>query len=349
MAKKAPISIVEAEPTIEELMETPVLEETIVDAYSNRFSGYDFNQRQEILASEYPWMVSGVEQQQAFEMIVTEFYNRLIGGRSELDSQGNLNKVQVKTLDTNKQTACMAKFSRKHAMTRDGFDTHSILISEYNLDRPWQEIVETVIHELVHLVNNDNLEPLKLKDGNPKLDRNGDQLYNYDCAKSGKHNELFKATAEKIGLKVLVGDEKYTNPETGHVHEAVNGLGGTCIEVGTPLDSIIKQYGFTDATFPVSAVRPPKKEKATRNASIKWACMCWNYDDNGKPKFEGTLASVKACVCGDVDTKGNPRSCIGANDDRNMICGKCQTKYAMLWELEENDFDEVRKYLDTAV
>ena len=73
MAKKqAPISVVEAEPTIEELMDTPVVDD------NTRFTGYDFNQRQAILASEYPWLVSGVEQQQAFEMIVTELYNLFI-------------------------------------------------------------------------------------------------------------------------------------------------------------------------------------------------------------------------------------------------------------------------------
>ena len=357
MAKKqAPISIVEAEPTIEELMDTPVIPaEHDDDQYrigenenydNTRFSGYDFNQRQAILESEYPWLVSGVEQQQAFEMIVTEFYNRIFGGRSELDNQGNLNKVQVKTIDTNKETACMGKYMRKHGLTRDGFDTHTLLISEYNLDQNWEEIVHIVIHGLVHLVNQDNLVPLTLKDGSPKLDRNGEQLYNYDCASSGKHNEIFKATAEKIGLKVLVGDETYTNPTTGRVYEAVNGLGGTCIVEGSALDSMINQYGFTDETFPASAVRPPKKDKGTRNQPVKWACLgCWEYDENDKPIYDGALISLKACVCHEVDSKGNKRECRGANDDQTIYCKDCSTLYTKMSECQEDEFALIRQEL----
>ncbi len=110
------------------------------------------------------------------------------------------------------------------------------ICAEY-LKRPVAEIMETMVHEMVHIWNAQN----SIK----------------DCSKSGRHNMKFKTKCESVGLNCEKGNKGYnfTSLESGgKAEQAINAMD-------------LDENSFTYARSMFSKPTAPTKMK-------KWSCGC---------------------------------------------------------------------------
>lgn len=114
---------------------------------------------------------------------------------------------------------------------------YEINICAETLNRPWYDVVETLLHEMVHLYN--------LQEGIKDVSRGGTY-----------HNKHFKETAEKVGLFVEK-TEKY-------------GFSKTALTMETK-ELIESQLNLEDFGIARPKTAKPEKKK-TKNSSRKYVC-----------------------------------------------------------------------------
>lgn len=131
-----------------------------------------------------------------------------------------------------------ACFSESAWATREGEEVHELMLAAEGLKREPTEILESVVHEMVHLFA--HTRGIK------------------DCATSGRHNKRFQTLAKDYGL----------------VCEKVEGRGFAQTSLGNVLAERIKKEFKPDvAAFNLFRLIPPVKEKK-KSVSIKWMCKC---------------------------------------------------------------------------
>jgi len=156
-----------------------------------------------------------------------------------------LPKITVTIQTSGKRRACNATFTPEMWSSREGEMSSEINFDANQLIRTPLEIMETVVHETQHLLNFSLL----------KVDHDGKQKP--DCAKSGRHNKIFKENAELAGLIVADASDSY-------------GWGHTSL--GENLHHAIETDFVPDAAaLDLFRIVLPKKETQPTKM-IKWEC-----------------------------------------------------------------------------
>lgn len=152
--------------------------------------------------------------------------------------------------------------------------THEINITAEYANRPFIDIMETLLHEVVHLDN--IVKGIK------------------DCSRGGTyHNKKFKEGAERVGL-IVKKTEQY---------------GFAFTEASEELIEIIKSWGLDETTFNTARIdfekvrsggdesedtNPKTGQKRRKSSSIKYVCGC------------GTIIRATKevnVICGDCGTR----------------------------------------------
>jgi len=131
------------------------------------------------------------------------------------------------------------------------------LVSEH-LNRDYFEIMETLLHEMVHVFN----------------------LYSgvTDCSVRGKHNERYKVIAESIGLIV----------------EEAPRIGFAVTSLSDELKTIVDELDIDRSVFNMYRYVPPK-EKKTRVTKPIYKYSCPNCGEQIKSNSTGLLIECKNC------------------------------------------------------
>ena len=79
-------------------------------------------------------------------------------------------------------------FAKSRWSTREGEMIHEVKLYAEHLNRSVEEIMGTIVHEFVHMYNENRDEK--------------------DAAKSGRHNKVFKEAAEEMGLAVQLSEKQ---------------------------------------------------------------------------------------------------------------------------------------------
>ena len=117
-----------------------------------------------------------------------------------------LPRVTVTIQTSGKRRACTGTFTPDIWSTREGLESSEINFDANKLIRTPLEIMETVCHETLHLLNHSLLNA-------------GDDIkQKRDCAKSGRHNLIFKENATTSGLVVADAYDSY-----GHGYTSLGG------------------------------------------------------------------------------------------------------------------------------
>lgn len=131
-----------------------------------------------------------------------------------------------------------------HAIENDENDKSSdvpmyeVTLVANHLDRPFLEIMGTIIHEMVHLSNN-------LKDIN-------------DCSKSQFHNEKFRNEAERVGL----------------ICEKVPRKGWAATSLSPKLAELIENSDIDKSAFNFFKDKIKLEEKAKKKRKKKYKFIC---------------------------------------------------------------------------
>lgn len=119
-------------------------------------------------------------------------------------------------------------------------EIHEISLSAEELKRDTHAILATLHHELVHLFNH--------------------QSGMKDCSKSGRHNKIFKQSAEDYGLEVAEPHKSKGYAFTSLTDDLTSQID----ELFRPDEAAFKLY----RTFaPSKTNKPPQKR-------VKWLCAC---------------------------------------------------------------------------
>ncbi|GCD11692.1 SprT-like domain-containing protein [Clostridium tagluense] len=132
--------------------------------------------------------------------------------------------------------SCLPRWIRKINEIDQHF--YEINITSNRLDSPYEEVIETLIHEVVHLANNQhNIE---------------------DCnSHSQKHNEHFKTEAERIGLIV----------------EKAGRTGYSQTSLSDNLLAEIQEMGLDEEAFNIKRIEEFKDAKLKpRKPTFKYKC-----------------------------------------------------------------------------
>jgi DNA-directed RNA polymerase subunit RPC12/RpoP len=134
---------------------------------------------------------------------------------------------------------------------------YEINLSAEHINRPFKEIVSTLLHEMCHLSN--SLKGIQ------------------DCTKSQYHNEQFKTEAEHVGLKV----------------EKVKKFGYAITECGEELSKEIDEWSFCDKTiFNIARIENTKEKIVKQSTTVKYICPKCNSKVKG---IEGLNIMCEDC------------------------------------------------------
>ena len=137
-------------------------------------------------------------------------------------------------------------------------DTYELSLISEHLDRDYFDIMETLLHEMVHVFN----------------------LYSgvVDCSVRGKHNERYKVIAESIGLIV----------------EEAPRIGFAVTSLSDELKTIVDELDIDRSVFNMYRYVPPK-EKKTRVTKPIYKYSCPNCGEQIKSNSTGLLIECKNC------------------------------------------------------
>ncbi len=126
------------------------------------------------------------------------------------------------------------------------------------LNRPYEEILETLIHETVHLANSQKgLE---------------------DCSSRGNHNEIFKNEAERVGLLV----------------EKAPRIGWSITKLSDSLLKEIQEMDIDRSAFDIYMIEE-HKEKKPRQPTVRYKYRCKNCHREVVSKEDGLVIICKHC------------------------------------------------------
>ena len=137
-------------------------------------------------------------------------------------------------------------------------NTYEIALTSEYLNRDYFDIMETLLHEMVHVFN----------------------LYSgvTDCSVRGKHNERYKVIAESIGLIV----------------EEAPRIGFAVTSLSDELKTIVDELEIDRFVFNMYRYVPPK-EKKTRVIKPIYKYSCPNCGEQIKSNSTGLLIECKNC------------------------------------------------------
>jgi len=137
-------------------------------------------------------------------------------------------------------------------------NTYEIALTSEYLNRDYFDIMETLLHEMVHVFN----------------------LYSgvTDCSVRGKHNERYKVIAESIGLIV----------------EEAPRIGFAVTSLSDELKTIVDELEIDRSVFNMYRYVPPK-EKKTRVIKPIYKYSCPNCGEQIKSNSTGLLIECKNC------------------------------------------------------
>jgi hypothetical protein len=189
------------------------------------------------------------ELHKAFNMLNKEFFG------------GSLPMVAL-TIQTKGKRLALGWFSVEKIWTGEGIEMHELNISAETLNRPYEEIMRTLLHEMVHLYCAVQERPIK------------------DTSRGGTfHNKNFKEAAEKHGFF-------YDEPADARYGWAFPKLTPETIKL---INNGFK-FQINKAAFKIARLEPDSSSKKTN--SFKWVCP------NCEAKVRSTKEEVKL-VCGD--------------------------------------------------
>lgn len=132
----------------------------------------------------------------------------------------------------------LGAFSKLRWSDREGALVHEVTFTAEEMGRGLLEIVETAVHETVHLYN---------CDAGVK-----------DCAKGGRHNKAYKAAAEAFGLVVAEPDKS-----KGYAFTSL----GSDLERAVETELMPKVEAFR-------IFRTTDEPKASRKSTVGFECDC---------------------------------------------------------------------------
>lgn len=140
---------------------------------------------------------------------------------------------------TNPERPWLAHAAKNRWSTREGEEVHEIVLYAEHLNRPVEDIAETIMHECVHVHNYEMDEK--------------------DTASGGyRHNQVFQEAADAFGLATT----KTQGP--GYVTSLTAAL-KTWLK---------KEFVLDEAAFSLFRTLDPVKEKAPRKSTKAWTCDC---------------------------------------------------------------------------
>ena len=122
--------------------------------------------------------------------------------------------------------------------TREGLPVWAMVLVAENLARDPREVITTILHEAIHVYNFSG----------------GDK----DCAKSGRHNKVFRDAAEEAGL-IVMKDSKYGYVTTGITEELYT-------KIETHLPPNVEHFNLFANSW------KPKEPKAAKTKAYECEC-----------------------------------------------------------------------------
>lgn len=175
--------------------------------------------------------------EKAFDFFSKEKFDNALGNNNTvitIQSKGKLNCYGWCTIEP-------IWYKGKEEESEDGVTVYyEINLSAEYMNRDFYSIIETLLHEMVHLNN----------------------IFNRieDCSSKQYHNEKFKAEAERIGL-IVNKVKRYGWSETI-----------LSDELKELTDKFIKEYNINKYAFNIARKDKPVKKVIKRNKKIKMIC-----------------------------------------------------------------------------
>ena len=186
---------------------------------------------------------------------VTEYIDRLFG---KLNTKYYGGKLQKPIITIQERKGTYGHFTCGKVWKCESGDRHEINIECTNINRPIEEVIATLNHEMVHLYCMEN----NIQD----TSRNG-----------AYHNKRFKAEAEKRGL-IIEHDEK---------------IGWSITKPSENMIEWILEEEFPEIEISrIPNIELPKSKKKTNSHSIKYVCPGCGMTVRATKNLDGKLKCI---------------------------------------------------------